>query len=101
MSTAGDNRFYREKPTTPDDGGPAFPVEVGTRPVGQNWHQTGNDTAQHYGMSLRDHLAGLAMQGFCSRSDWIGEDLEDGLLAGTMARHAYRIADEMLKARQS
>jgi hypothetical protein len=95
MSTAADNRFYREVPTTRDDGGPAFPVEVGTRPVGQNWHQTGNDTAQHYGLSLRDFFAAKAMAAMCSGT-WPDSDERREIV-----KRAYAMADEMLIARNA
>lgn len=42
---------------------------------------------------MRDHFAGLAMQGICAHPDtW-------GLMAPQIAAHSYGIADEMLKAR--
>lgn len=42
-------------------------------------------------MTLRDYFAAKAMQGFCAHDDWA--DL------GHLAASAYRLADEMLKAR--
>jgi uncharacterized protein (DUF736 family) len=97
MSTADDIRIYREKSTARDDSGPAFPVEIGTRPVGQNWHQTNNNTAQHYGLSLRDYFAAKAMQGLCA--DPSNHKLFSG--PDEAAENAYLIADAMLKARKA
>jgi uncharacterized protein (DUF736 family) len=100
MSTAADNRFYREKPKVREDGGPAFPVEVGTRPIGQNWHQTGSDSAQHYGLSLRDHFAAKAMAAIVSSEAWNVAAAEGAEIEPHhVAAEAYAIADAMLKAR--
>jgi hypothetical protein len=43
-------------------------------------------------MTLRDHFAAKAMQGFCAHDDWA--------YLGHLAASAYRLADEMLKARE-
>lgn len=70
------------------DGGPAFP--------GKSEGQTGYSTYRYTGMSLRDWLAGMAMQGLliaCLTGDHPGDDFED--LAGC----AYTNADAMLKER--
>ena len=82
----------------PNDGGPAFPVEVGTRPIGQNWHQTGPDAAQHYGMSLRDHFAGVALAAMLANPD---KDHSSRGKAGLkkFPGYAYEWADAMLRAR--
>ena len=44
-------------------------------------------------VKLRDHFAGLAMQGLCSREELWSPD--------TVAFEAYRRADAMIRARQS
>lgn len=71
----------REQPKI-GDGGPAFPV-VETHPV----HGSRID----FGMSLRDYFAGQALAGLAVQSY---------ASAVFLAESAYRIADEMLKARQ-
>lgn len=81
-----------------NDGGPAFPVstmfEEGAAGYG---HQDGPATYQFSGMTLRDYFAAKAMQSIVSL-------LHAGIRAsdiGNMARDAYVIADEMLKAREA
>jgi hypothetical protein len=49
------------------------------------------------GMSLRDHFAGLAMQGFLSNNT-IVDDVNDQAIEWAAAR-SYLIADAMLKQR--
>lgn len=68
-----------------NDGGPAYPVT-----------QWNNDSASREimgGMSLRDHFAGLAMQGMIA----CGEEYDNAELG----RFAYDIADAMLRAREA
>lgn len=82
-------------------GGPAFPVADGAA------HRiamqvAGDDEAKYIaesakalsGMTLRDYFAAKAMQGICAHSDTWGESV------GGIARTAYTLADEMLKARE-
>lgn len=67
------------------DGGPAFPT---TKPL-EHW---GDPNA---GMSLRDYFAAAAatgIEGNYAACDWS---------ADRVAARAYRVADAMLKARQS
>ncbi|MDX4957269.1 hypothetical protein [Delftia acidovorans] len=74
------------------DGGPAYPMAdpfVVSTPKNEAEVQR---LAQ--GMSLRDHFAGLAMQGICSLHDQWGWATED------IARGAYEMADLMLRARE-
>ena len=59
-------------------GGPAFP------------HST-NSTLSWEGMTLRDYFAAKAMQGI----------LFEGLDSAETAKHAYEMADAMLKAREA
>lgn len=75
-----------------DNGGPAFPCEVGGDPA-NNQHQTGNYTAMWYGMSLRDWFAGKALAGMCA-----GEP-GSHLIPKNAAHEAYLYADAMMKAR--
>jgi hypothetical protein len=51
-----------------------------------------NGTYTQYGITLRDHFAGLALQGILSH---YGFRESDELLA----KHSYNVADAMLKAR--
>jgi len=74
-------------------GGPAFPVSTGD---GETGHQDSAGTWQFPGMSLRDHFAGLAMQGDI-QSMPLHED--PALVADVIARRAYIVADAMLHAR--
>ncbi|MCC2681740.1 MAG: hypothetical protein K0S36_1304 [Nitrosospira multiformis] len=81
-----------------NNGGPAFPAE---------WTNTGDqnrtapngvvvapgETVQLHGMSLRDWLAGQAMQGLIADTEFPLD--HDGL-----AKAAYDIADAMLEARK-
>lgn len=67
-----------------ETGGPAFPVDVD----GRNYHP---------GQTLRDHFAGLAMQGDMAYAT-LGRDISSGRLKDH-AEHYYRIADAMLRAR--
>ena len=54
----------------------------------------------HPGMTLRDHFAGLAMQGMLTTSGAPALNGLDGYEAIT-AKAAYKLADEMLKVRES
>jgi hypothetical protein len=73
-----------------DDGGPAFP-KAGLDP----WQ---NAKAVHIGMSLRDHFAGLAMQGILAGDHPITHELD---ALKSVPRSAYEFADAMLKARSA
>ena len=80
-----------------DNGGPAFPRPMSVGPDGL-W-QLANE-----GMFLRDHFAGLAMQGFISDPQMslaIREAAEQaGITAPEMmARTAYGLADAMIAER--
>ena len=78
--------------TTHNNGGPAFPCEVGPASDGHTI-QTGNMQWMQSGMTLRDYFAGKALQGICAHPDtW-------GLLQTGIARTAYDMADEMITAR--
>ncbi len=66
-------------------GGPAFPHE----------YKFGDGTAnRHDGMTLRDYFAAKAMQALMAR-DFVG-----GLEYSGFCKEAYRMSDEMLKARK-
>jgi hypothetical protein len=73
---------------TKNTGGPAYPVKTPT--PGYNFETV------HQGMTLRDHFAGLAMQGIVS-----GKINYDGMAAFSDddAAQCYIIADAMLNAR--
>lgn len=65
---------------------PAFP-EIGNVAHNSDWQSES-------GMKLRDYFAAKALQGICSHRDtW-------GLLDAEIARRAYSIADDMMKARE-
>lgn len=75
-----------------ETGGPAFPQHGATDVDGDvlTSKQLGGE-----GLSMRDHFAGLAMQGILS-------DPDAGLLDDDLNRYAgiaYRVADAMLRAR--
>jgi hypothetical protein len=72
---------------TKETGGPAFPV----------FHQneiTGYIPPESAGMTLRDYFAAKAMHGYLSAYEWQSVASPQGT-----AEAAYRMADEMLKAR--
>lgn len=71
---------------------PAFPVFV--EPTQQE-KMIGRGPVQYLGMTMRDYFAAKAMQGICAHGDtW-------GLTDCEIARRAYLMADEMLKAREA
>lgn len=91
---------------TINDGGPAFPVPS---PDCQTFLPKKVEDLRRLmsGMSLRDYFAAKAMQGeLASMQDPEGEacgislDASDETLS-RLARHYYRIADAMLKARDA
>lgn len=79
--------------TTPNNGGPAFPCEVGPASDGHTI-QTGNMQWMQPGMTLRDYFAAKAMHASLSL------DPANAASSGEHARWAYEMADAMLKARE-
>lgn len=78
-----------------DDGGPFHPCEVSWNDgVMTGGIQTGNRSGIHTGASLRDHFAGLAMQGLLANEDARLMDFAE------VSRVAYEHADYMLQARK-
>lgn len=69
-----------------NDGGPYHTLILPTKAV--NGVVTENNV--HPGASLRDHFAGLAMQGILSRGGDVNRSFED------VAKKAFRYADAML-----
>ena len=65
-----------------DTGGAVFP----------GLHPSKDCQYSHQGMTLRDHFAGLAVQGTLAGQTKLGDDL--------LARISYQLADEMIKARK-
>ena len=65
-----------------NDGGPAFPM---------GYHPEGN-SADQFGMTLRDYFAAAIMQGLMSSQCQVDDPYPI---------YAYRIADAMLKAREA
>lgn len=81
-----------------DNGGPAFPTEIGTNIDGG--FQCGNERWHCPGLSIRDYFAAKAMQ--ADLTGHIGHyGHESHWPVDQMASHAYEVADAMLKARQS
>jgi hypothetical protein len=70
-----------------EDGGPAFPVEMGSQ---------ANQYFSSQGMSLRDWFAGQALDTLINKS----EDRDGGWCVHTVAAGAYALADAMLAARK-
>ena len=70
-----------------NDGGPAYPM---------GYHPEGN-SADHFGMTIRDYFAAAALQGIWAnpRDDYSEATRED------KAQESYRQADAMLKAREA
>jgi len=81
-----------------EDGGQAFPVPA------SNFDLSGNISHPEDGMTLRDYFAAKAMAAFIVNRDRPSEptsgyfDCTDGF---AVADGAYRVAEAMLKARQS
>jgi hypothetical protein len=73
-----------------NDGGPAFPVPAQPDPNG------GMLTWNSEGMTLRDHFAGQALQGYLASFPGHCEPAE---VASTIAEDCYKLADAMLAAR--
>ena len=80
--------------TTHNNGGPAFPCEVGPASDGHTI-QTGNMQWMQPGMTLRDYFAAKAMRASLSL------DPANAASNGEHARWAYEMADAMLRVRQS
>jgi len=76
-----------------DDGGPAFPHEV------EYLSPEGAGRTPHSGMSMRDYFAAKAMQAVLAQ---VIENTADIVSAVTkLSTAAYRVADAMLKARET
>lgn len=71
-----------------DNSGPAFP---GFKCIWRYGYKT-SETEPVSGMGLRDYFAAKAMQAFLTRIEMSGAE---------RAADAYKVADAMLKARQS
>ena len=79
-----------------DTGGPAFPTTVRTHYS----EDTGSTWSEHIdpGMTLRDYFATKAMQGLLAGVHPVCREFEALPL---VAKVAYQLADEMLKAREA
>ena len=64
-----------------NDGGPAYPM---------GYHPEGN-SADHFGMTIRDYFAAAALQGNLIEPTASNDDV---------AKWAYSLADAMIKARE-
>jgi hypothetical protein len=71
-----------------NDGGPAFPSVYYSEPIGS----IGPQLTIKGGMTLRDYFAAAALQGNLIEQTASNEDV---------SKHAYALADAMLKARES
>ena len=69
-------------------GGPAFPTKA--------YDLERQTLVREEGMTLRDYFAAKAMQGYLGSPEWLREVSPQGT-----AEAAYRVADAMLKARDS
>lgn len=81
-----------------NDGGPAYPAEIGTGDLDGGF-QCGNERWHVPGMSLRDHFAS---QSISAATKWEEESptSSDGFPSfNGVARRAYLLADAMLRAR--
>jgi hypothetical protein len=74
-----------------DDGGPAFPAKTAM--------QTGPSEWRYEGVTLRDYLAAKALVGLYSMIAAGVHDVSRTDPEGDIARHAYLMADAMLRAR--
>lgn len=74
--------------STPQDGGPAFPVYP---------HQTQNPSS---GMTLRDWFAGMALQGMLASPHLCADIPDDIALVDAVPAKAYDYADAMLATRE-
>ena len=63
-----------------------------TTPIDPTWMEKTGGFARD--MTLRDHFAGLIVQGLIARIDWDTEDFD------FYSNWAYEMADAMLKARE-
>lgn len=76
------------------DGGQAFPV---------GFHPDGN-SADSYGMTLRDWFAGMALNGICANSDIsinsANANLTRQSIRESFAEGAYKTADAMIAERE-
>ena len=77
-----------------DDGGFAYPS--GTQQIGEHAHDP-----MYAGMTIRDHFAGLAMQGIISKCKYKKAKVNNGSQRELkIARGAYSYADAMIEARK-
>ena len=72
---------------------PATPIAVAKGPDGD--FVTSDDYGTGWGLSKREHFAGLAMQGLCTSQDEGGEWRGDPVTAATLS---VEYADALLKA---
>lgn len=80
-----------------NDGGPAFPVPMFTRQADGQPMSAGEFFEGGNGLSLRDWMAGMAMQGATGFVNEHEDHYEESLTHTAVA--SYRIADAMLLAR--
>ena len=86
-----------------NNGGPAFPTEIGNTPDGG--FQTGPSQMHAPGMNLRDYFAKGAMEALigsdgCMRTATKKADLRGVSTLDVVATMAYSFSDAMLRARE-
>lgn len=97
---------------TPNDGGPFFPSEVRQEVVnkvqitdpeatrfGETVEQKHWEIVKLPGISLRDWLAGMALQGILAANAKCADEVTDRNVDYVVAREAYASADAMLAER--
>jgi len=84
------------------DGGPAFPVPMFTRQADGQPMSAGEFFEGGCGMTLRDHFAGIALQGIAAVTiqSAAGSRANPDETKAELANACYAIADAMLAARQ-
>jgi hypothetical protein len=71
--------------------------KLGNLPVGQRpWNNLdGGEAVPHYGITLRQHFAGVAMQGALANPDHAADDYEE--MAKCSVQQADALLDELAK----
>lgn len=82
-----------------DTGGPAFPRPASIDPTQGSLTDGDRVLDEQDGMTLRDHFAGLAMNGELASQDEDNQWPRDRF--DKLAEYAYAMADAMLRARKA
>lgn len=77
-----------------NNGGPAFPFQPTEGKI---------FSKSYYGLTIRDYLAGQALNGFCSNRNYLlatlSEKRVDETVTSLLAKSCYEYADAMLEER--